>query len=225
MAIKLMSTKDVKSNGVKVVLAGSSGAGKTVMAATAPNPIFISAEKGLLSLADKDIPYLEVKTLRSMDEAYKFCRDSEYETIILDSLSEITTNVLDQHKRELISESNTGKIDARQAYGKVAESVGNLVRNFRDIDGKNVIFIAKEKRIDDEESGTFYFEAYMPGKVLPFDLPYLVDEVFALQIDRKGNRFVQTQPDRKRICKDRSNKLDAQEVPDFIHIFNKIKGV
>ena len=102
MAIKLMSTKDVKSNGVKVVLAGSSGAGKTVMAATAPNPIFISAEKGLLSLADKDIPYLEVKTLLSMDEAYKFCRDSEYETIILDSLSEITTNVLDQHKRELI---------------------------------------------------------------------------------------------------------------------------
>ena len=224
MAINVKSTKDVHTNGIKCVLYGASGTGKTVMGATAPNPIFISAEKGLLSLADKDIPYIEVKTLQSMNEAYQHCAKSEYDTIVIDSLSEETQACLDEFKRKMIAESASGKIDARQAYGKIAESIGNLIRNFRDIDGKNVIFIAKEKRIDDEETGTYYFEAYMPGKVLPFDLPYLVDEVFALQIDRKGNRFVQTQPDRKRICKDRSNKLDTQEVPDFIHIFNKIKG-
>jgi hypothetical protein len=194
------------------------------MGSTAPNPIFISAEKGLLSLASKDIPYIEVKTLQSMDEAYKYCLKSDYETIVIDSISEVTEEVLAEHKKALIAESASGKIDARQAYGKVAESVGNLIRNFRDIDGKNIIMIAKEKRIDDEDTGTFSFEAYMPGKVLPFNLPYLVDEVFCLQISRKGERYVQTRADRKRPCKDRSDQLDENERPDFTAIFNKIKG-
>jgi len=123
----------------------------------------------------------------------------------------------------MIAESSSGKIDARQAYGKIAESIGALIRNFRDIEGKNVVFIAKERRMEDEESGVVTFEPYMPGKVLPFNLPYLVDEVFCLQVDRKGERIVQTNADRKRPCKDRSGKLGKTEPADFSAIFNKIK--
>ena len=223
MAIKILSTKDVHTNGIKLVLYGASGTGKTVMGSTAPNPIFISAEKGLLSLASKDIPYIEVKSLKSLDEAYKYVIKSEYDSIIIDSLSEVTQTVLDQTKKTMILESQTGKIDARQAYGKIAESIGNMIRNFRDIDGKNVVFIAKERKMENED-GSITFEAYLPGQVLPFDLPYLVDEVLCLQISKKGERFLQTQPDRKRICKDRSDKLDEFEHPDLTAIFNKIKG-
>ena len=224
MAIKILSTKDVHTNGVKLVLYGASGTGKTVMASTAPDPIFLSAEKGLLSLAHLDVPYIEVNNLKTIGEAYKYCVSSEHKTIVLDSLSEITSVVLDKHKKELVAASSTGKVDARQAYGKVAESIGNLIRNFRDIDGKNVIFIAKERKIQDEATGEVTFEAYMPGQVLPFDLPYLVDEVLCLQMTRKGERFIQTQPDFKRVCKDRSGKLANPEVADLAVIFAKIKG-
>ena len=222
MAIKILSTKDVHTNGIKLVLYGASGTGKTVMGSTAPNPIFISAEKGLLSLAGKDIPYIEVKSLASLDEAYRYVVKSEYDSIIIDSLSEVTQTVLDQTKKTMIGESSTGKIDARQAYGKIAESIGNMIRNFRDIDGKNVVFIAKERKMENDD-GSITFEAYLPGQVLPFDLPYLVDEVLCLQISKKGERYLQTQPDRKRICKDRSDKLDEFEHPDLTAIFNKIK--
>lgn len=223
MAIKIKSTKDVHTNGIKLVLYGASGTGKTVMSAAAPNPIFISAEKGLLSLADQDIPYMEVKTIKSMEEAYKFCSTCEYDTIVVDSLSEVTQACLDEFTRKMTAESSSGKIDKRQAYGKIAEKIGNMIRNFRDLDGKNVIFIAKERKVEDDDSGTVTFEAYLPGKVLPFDLPYLVDEVFCLQMNRKGERFIQTQGDLKRICKDRSGTLDNPEVPDFNIIFDKIK--
>ncbi len=194
------------------------------MSSTAPNPIIISAEKGLLSLADKDIPYIEVDNIKSIGEAYKYTVDSDYDTIILDSLSEITVTALSEFKKNLIDASSSGKIDARQAYGKIAESIGTMIRNFRDMDGKNVILIAKERRYEDEDSGIVTFEPYMPGKVLPFDLPYLVDEVFCLQVSRKGERYVQTLADRKRPCKDRSGKLDENEHPNFTDIFNKIKG-
>lgn len=223
MAINIKTTKDVHTNGIKLVLYGASGTGKTVMSANAPSPFFISAEKGMLSLADKDIPYTEVRTLKSMGDAYKYCKDCEYQTIIIDSLSEVTQACLDEFKKKMIAESSSGKIDARQAYGKIAESIGNLIRNFRDIDGKNVIFIAKERRLENED-GSVTFEAYLPGQVLPFDLPYLVDEVLCLQMDRKGNRFIQTAGDFKRICKDRSGTLDNPEQPDFNVIFKKIKA-
>jgi len=224
MGINIKSTKDVHTNGIKLVLYGASGSGKTMMGATAPNPIYISAEKGLLSLADQDIPYIEVKTLDSFKAAYKYCVKSEYDTIVIDSLSEITTTVLDEWRARLTTESSSGKIDVRQAYGKVAESIGGVIRAFRDIEGKNVVFIAKERRLTDEDSGATTFEAYMPGQVLPFDLPYLVDEFLCLQVSRKGERFVQTGSDFKRVCKDRSGKLDANEKPNLTDIFNKIKG-
>lgn len=224
MAINIKTTKDVHTNGIKLVLYGASGSGKTVMSAGAPNPFFISAEKGMLSLADQDIPYTEVKTLKSMGEAYSYVAKSDYDTIVIDSLSEVTQSCLDQFKKTMISESKTGKIDARQAYGKIAESIGNLIRNFRDLDGKNVIFIAKERRMVDELSNEVTFEAYLPGQVLPFDLPYLVDEVFCLQMNRKAERFIQTAGDFKRICKDRSGTLSNPEQPDFNVIFDKIKA-
>lgn len=225
MTINIKSTKDVHTNGIKIVLYGASGSGKTVMGATAPNPIYISAEKGLLSLAHKDIPYIEVKTLDSFKAARKYCAKSEYDTIVVDSLSEVTSTVLDEWRAKLIMDSNSGKIDVRQAYGKVAESMGAEIRMLRDIEGKNVVFIAKERRHVDDDSNAVTFEAYMPGQVLPFDLPYLVDEVVCLQVSRKGERFVQTNSDFKRVCKDRSGTLDEKELPDLTYIFNKIKGI
>jgi hypothetical protein len=76
----------------------------------------------------------------------------------------------------------------------------------------------------DDASQSTTFEAYLPGQVLPFDLPYLVDEVFCLQIDKKGERFLQTYIDRKRICKDRSGKLAPTEPTNLTDLFNKIKG-
>ena len=153
-----------------------------------------------------------------------FCAKSDFETIVVDSLSVVTQEVLDVFRGKLIMESTTGKIDARQAYGKVAESMGREIRKLRDLEGKNVIFIAKEKKVLDDKGDIIEYEAYMPGQVLPFDLPYLVDEVFNIQFDRKGVRKIQTASDFKRVCKDRSGCLANPEVPNFTVIFDKIKA-
>jgi len=90
MAIKLTTT-DVVSEFVKVLVFGDSGVGKTVLAATAPSPIIISAERGLLSIAGTSIPVLEVSTLEELYEAYEYVTGEEgdiYKTICLDSVSE-----------------------------------------------------------------------------------------------------------------------------------------
>lgn len=228
MPVRIQMTSDVQVQGIKVVVYGDSGVGKTVLCATAPNPLIISAEKGLLSLAGYDIPYIEIRSINDVGEAYNFITKSadakKYQTICVDSISELTETCLVDIKKQLISESDSGKIDARQAYGKVAESVGAMIRRFRDLTDHDVIFTSKMKRVEDSEGNPVRYEPYLPGRVLPFNLPYLVDEVFCMKINRGGDRVLQTAADRKFIAKDRSGKLAPEEQPDLVKIFNKIRA-
>lgn len=215
MAIKIQSSKDFHVNGIKCVVYGSSGVGKTVLCSTAPRPIIISAEQGLLSLASLDIPYVEVNSIKDIGDAFDMLKShADYDTICIDSLSEIAEVVLADFKKTVA--------DGRQAYMKIAEALGALIKNFRDLKGKNVVFVAKAKRVEDEETGSNVYEPFMPGKVLPFQLPYLVDEVFYYEMDRKGERKLCTKASRKFTAKDRSGKLDEFEAPDLNVIFNKI---
>lgn len=221
MKIKIKTTKDIKPDAMKFVIYGASGVGKTVLASTAPTPFIISAEKGLLSIADKDIPYVEVRTLEEINEVYRYSKTCDNETIVIDSLSEIATSVLNNI---LLGRSISGKkIHGEAAYGQLLEAIGPFIRNFRDIPNKHVVFIAKMKRYEDATSEVVSYEPYIPGKALPFDLPYLVDETLCMQMDRRGKRYLQTKSDRSHVCKDRSGKLDEKEVPDLSAIINKIK--
>jgi hypothetical protein len=218
----IKSTADIKPDAMKFVVYGASGVGKTKLLSTAPDPFIISAESGLLSIAGSDIPYCEVRTMDDMEAAYEYAKNCDKQTIGLDSLSEIATAVLSDIMKGKSASGN--KMHGEAAYGLLLEKLGPFIRNFRDIPNKHVVFIAKMKKVVDEESGTVTYDPYIPGKALPFDLPYLVDETFCMQIDRKGERFLQTTADRYRVCKDRSGKLDAKEQPDLTAIINKIKS-
>ena len=82
--------------------------GKTLLCATAPTPIIISAESGLLSLNKQnqqkilgkvvDIPVVTVTNYTELEEAYQWIVNDphaqQFETICLDSISEIAEKVL-----------------------------------------------------------------------------------------------------------------------------------
>lgn len=206
MAIKIQKTSDIEDQGVKCVVYGGAGVGKTRLCATAPRPIIISAESGLLSLKDVDCDFIEISKLKDLDEAYKYLKSSEdYDTICLDSLSEIAEVVL----AELIP----GHKDKRQAYGEMAEAIMPMLKRFRDIKGKNVVFTVKMIQVQDEDSGKVTQELFIPGKVLGNQIPYLVDELFLLEVDRKNVQIMNTKPGRSFFAKDRSGALDAIEKP------------
>ena len=213
MAIKIQSSKDYVADAIKVVVYGSAGVGKTVLCSTAPKPIIVSAEGGMLSLSSLDIPYVEVTNLEGLDECYRQLKSSEYETICIDSLSEIAELVLKRLKE--------GEKDPRQAYLKMAEAMLHMIRNFRDVKGKHVVFVTKmESRMDDLE--IMQHRPILPGQMLPTQLPYMVDEVFCMIQDKQKRRLIQTESDRNRICKDRSGKLEKFEEPNLTTIFQKI---
>lgn len=221
MSIKIYSTKDVFSNGIKCCIYGKSGIGKTSLLATLPRSIVLSCEGGLLSLRKNDIPYIKIKELDDMYEAYDFLtsrKGRRYKNVGLDSISEIAEVVLAGYKKK---EKNL-----MRAYGKIADEMEELIRMFRDLDGRNVVFTAKRGRMVDPDTGLTQYFPSMPGKVLPEGLPYFFDEVFYYTKieakEGKKERALITEGDLEWEAKDRSGSLNRYERPDLRRIFRKI---
>lgn len=223
MAIRITTSAQAAAlHGVKCLVYGKAGTGKTTLCATAPNPIILSAEAGLLSLRKYSIPVIEIKTIEDLMEAYQWATESEeakhFETICLDSLSEIAEVVLLHAKK-------TSK-DPRQAYGELLEKMNTTVRSFRDLSGKHVYMSAKQETVKDEAMGTSMYGPSMPGSKLGGQLPYLFDEVFRLGIGRTQDgteyRYLQTRPDFQSDAKDRSGCLEPVEQPDLSVVISKI---
>lgn len=223
MAINLKKTGGLTANGVKLLVYGQAGAGKTSLIRTLPNPVVLSAEGGLLSIQDADLPFIEVTTMDDLREAYSWAKDSSeaagFQSVALDSISEVAEVVL-QH------ELKKNK-DGRAAYGELNTTMQELIRAFRDLPGKHVYMSAKLEKSQDE-MGKLLFNPSMPGKSLTQGLPYFFDEVLALRVERDAEgatqRALMCDSDGVWLAKDRSGKLEAWETPDLGAIITKIGG-
>ena len=222
MAISLKRTRDISQEGVKLLCYGQSGAGKTTLIKTLPNPLVLSAEAGLLSIQDADLAYIEIKTIDDLREAYSYIVSEEgaaFQSIALDSISEIAEVILNAEKK--IAK------DPRQAYGAMQEQVSDLIRAFRDLPGKHVYMSAKLEKATDE-MGRILYAPSMPGNKTGQQLPYFFDEVLALRVERdqEGNvqRALMCDSDGLWQAKDRSGKLAAWEAADLGAIIEKINA-
>lgn len=218
--IRIQSTADVAINGIKLLVYGASGVGKTPLCATAPDPILFSAEQGLLSLRRTRTPYIAITNYAGLVEAYQWAAGSaearQFYTFCLDSLSEIAEVVLVEEKRK--------SKDPRKAYGEVIDQVILLARAFRDLPGKSVVIIAKEEYSKDEATGAMMFGPMMPGNKLGQKLPYYFDETFRMVVNplNRAQKALVTVPSFQHTARDRSGMLAEYEAPDLTAIFRKI---
>lgn len=223
MGIKITSVGDaVKDVGLKILVYGIAGSGKTVMCATAGVPtLIISAESGLLSIKDAPdhIKTTQIKTLSDLIEVHSYLANEkhDFQWIALDSISEMGEVVL--------AEEKAINKDARAAYGELITSMTDIIKKFRDLP-LNVVMTAKQKRYTDQDTNRTHYGPDLPGQNLANGLPYLYDEVFAQRVEKNDDgkiyRIVQTGPDIQYIAKDRSGKLDLFEKPNLKHIAAKV---
>ena len=223
MAIQIISSRQAAAlHGVKCLIYGKAGMGKTYLARTAPKPIMLSAESGMLSLRDVDIPVITIKTVEELTEAYNWASSSpeaaQFETIYIDSISEIAEVVLTNAKAQVK--------DPRAAYGELIEQMTRTLKAFRDLPGKHVVMSAKQNVVTDSVTGAISYGPSMPGARLAMEMPYLFDLVMQIGIAKTPEgieyRYLRTHPDMQNEAKDRSGALDAIEPPDLTHVFNKI---
>ena len=216
----IQSTKDVASKGVNMLVYGQAGAGKTSLIATLPKPIIISAEGGLLSISDHDIPFVEIRNLDDLRGVYSYVMNDggAYESVAIDSLTEIAEIVLTTEKKN--------SKDPRQAYGALIDQMSLIVRNFRDM-GKNVYMTAWLDRIKDDMTGAMLYGPSMPGSKLGQSIPHFFDIVAALRVERDQQgeiyRALMCQTDGHWSAKDRTNTLAMWEQLHLGDIINRIK--
>ena len=220
MQIQYTSAISMK-DGVKAVVFGGSGVGKTVLLASAPEPIILSAEDGLLSLRKMKVPYIDISNYKQLTEAYTWLIQSSeakrYQTYGLDSLSEIAECVLGEELKKTA--------DPRRAYGETQQQMYRLIRTVRDIPNKHKVMIAKEQTIE-TGPGIKCAVAIMPSEKLQAQLPYFFDLVLHMYVatnpsNGQSYRAIHTAMAANWNAKDRSGNLDPVEFPNLTQIFTK----
>jgi phage nucleotide-binding protein len=220
----LKRTGQVHTNGLKMLVYGQAGSGKTTLIPTLPSPVVLSAESGLLSISGADVPFIEIKSMDDLREAYAWLIGSDeakgFQSVALDSVSEIAEVVLSDAKKK--------SKDPRAAYGELADTMQELIRAFRDLPGKHVYFSAKLEKSTDE-MGRIMYAPSMPGQKLGQGLPYFFDLVMALRIERTPEgetyRTLMTDSDGLWTAKARGFALETFEAPDLGEIIKKVGAV
>jgi hypothetical protein len=175
-----------KAVGVKLLLYGTSGSGKTWMASTFPKPLFVDMEGGLKGIA-KAMPYRlpkdpnkVISNLKELRAAYAtinaalLAGSAPFETVVLDSISEmqelVMRNVLESYR---ISGRQYDDQPTLADYGKAMRDFMAILRAFLQLPCHVVLtaVVAPKKFPEDQNAPTFVGQKTGP------EVCRLVDEI------------------------------------------------
>lgn len=208
------------SHKIKAVIYGASGSGKTHFAATAPRPIFASAEGGLLSTANmgKQIDFVEIKTVEDLRKLLTFLKDEkhEYETVVIDSISEINEIIKEGIERK------RGRAMQLQDWGELSKAIKGILRGFRDLP-MHTIFIAQES-VEKDDQKIQKIVPSLNGKAAT-EIAYFMDIVGYSYISKTEGHQIMTLPHELYLTKDRSSRIGNDAPPDFTEWENRVKSL
>lgn len=160
--------------GVKALIYGPAGSAKTPLLNTAPRPLLLATEPGLLSMRGSKIPTYEAYEPKRIDEFFKWFFNSNetknFDTLGIDSASQIADIYL-------IDAQKNNK-HGLKAYGEMADNTMEHLRTLYYTRYKHTYVIAKEE-IKDMDGQTMR-RPYFPGQVLPIQVPHLYDFILRL---------------------------------------------
>lgn len=215
---------------IKILTCGEPGSGKTKTAGTWPNPFYIDAEGGLLSIRELDLPYFsltqtsELLELKNMLEQPANIREKNFgvpvDTVVIDTVDEIAR----MFQRERIQGSGKDAM-AVQDWGWLGEQLRNVLRGFRNLP-INVVLNCHLKSQTDEDTGKVWLRPAIAGQVGDeiagfVDLAVVLSSRPVTEVQNGKNvkkivRSMQTYQDsRLPWVKDRSGKLPMEFVINF----------
>ena len=170
-----------KQYGVKSLCYGPPGAGKTPLIKTAPRPVLLALEPGLLSMKGSNVPTWIAPTMKEVDEFFKWFfgsnESSNFDTLCIDSVSELAERIATE---ELNKKSNSGnKVDGKAAYGAMSRKVyENYLQPLYMYPNKHIYLTAKRGIRD--VAGMEKSVPYFPGRDLYTKIPHLYDNLIYL---------------------------------------------
>lgn len=219
--------------GVKATIFGGPGSGKTPLMNTAPRPVLLVTEPGMLSMRGSSIPAWEAYTSALVAEFFEWFMKSReasnFDTLCIDSISNIA---------ELILADELAKVKhGMKAYGNMSERVMKICNDLYYMPQKHIAMIAKQALVENGrqtilQNGEVTYEPIMqkrpffPGKDLNVKVPHLFDNVMHLgEVVMPGQpkpvRALRTKEIPEVFARDRLGNLNEVEQPDLSLLFAK----
>lgn len=206
--------------GVKALVYGPPGRGKTPVCNSAPRPVLCASEPGLLSMRGSQVTTCQAFTVADIDNFYNWLWGSReadnFDTVCVDSVT--------QQAEIILTEQLKKNKDGRKAYGEMSRIMMGYMNGLYYTRNKHTYLICKQGYV--EESGIKVRMPYFPGQDLLIKVPHLYDEI--LQLDQHTvpgvgavNAF-RCLPSYDARARDRSGRLSEFEEPDLTKLFNKI---
>lgn len=228
---------------VKALIMGNHGSGKTRSASFWPKPIFADCERGRMSLADREMPYADIRSTADMaallellrKEGQKPVGSRRFQTLVIDTFDAYQRIVIQERLRTEKKESLSGWADWGYLDGKMVQLVEQLLNL-----PMNIIVNLHVKEVsdggdsDDGEASILVRKARLKGDIKDtifqdFDL---IGQMETSYTAVKGERVLQRQirwhaEPKFPNLRDRSGKLPRFTTVDFTdqdywRIFNAI---
>lgn len=205
--------------GCKAVVYGPPGSAKTPLINTAPRPVLLICEPGMLSMRNSNVPSFEAFDAAKVNEFFDWLFNSaetkNFDTIAIDSISQMAEIFL----QKALKDNKHGL----KAYGEMATNTMAHLRGLFHTRYKHTYLIAKEIIIDSD--GFKLKKPYFPGQQLPQDIPHLYDMILNLGIynvpGMGQTRAFRCQGTMDVVARDRTGTLNEFEPPNFAALVAK----
>lgn len=157
--------------GCKAIIYGPPGTGKTPLINTAPRPLLLACEPGLLSMRGSNVPTYRAFTAKDIDDFFQWFFNSNetknYDTLAVDSISEMCATYLIEAEKQ--------NKHGLAAYGQMGREVMKNLRPLYYTQYKHTYLIAK---MDTDKHGMR--RPHYPGQWLPIEMPHMYDFILFL---------------------------------------------
>jgi hypothetical protein len=256
--LELARPLDKVKKDIKLLIYGESGSGKTRFAASASlvpvlSPVvLVDLEAGTTGLRPENYPNLRVISVKeAMDKWHKenpktkaafplyewvlslreeLAVNNEVKTVVWDSITELHAQLLRLHLIGKAASVPGTDIDVPSwpDHNKVTNQIRNIVRKYRDLVDKNVIFTALERSMGQGEDVMARFGPALTPK-LASEIAAFIDIVLHLDAEAakngtEGKRSALSHLTKKYIAKDRLGLLPIiMEEPSMAKIVAQLK--
>lgn len=224
MSLKIITADEraAERGGVKAVIAGPYGIGKTSLLRTldAATTLFVDGEAGDLSVSDVHVDAIRPQTWPDCRDLAAFIGGpnpalpdhapysqahfnsiaagfspemlSKYETVFVDSLTKLSRLCLQWAEQQPEAFNNQGKPDLRGAYGLLGREMLGFVTQLQHARSLNILFTCAMEQAKDD-FGRAVWELHIEGSKTGRELPGIVDEVISyILIDFGDGKPVRT---------------------------------
>lgn len=205
--------------GVKSLVFGPPGVGKTPIINTAPRPVLCVTEPGMLSMRNSSVPTWAAFDAKRIDEFFLWLFGSaevrNFDTVCVDSMSQMAEIV--------ISDEQKNNRHGLKAYGEMSRRVMEHLSRLYFMQYKHTYLVCKQTSVDVQ--GIRMLRPFFPGQDLNVKVPHMYDMILHCAYASVPNvgtvKAFRTRQAIDIMARDRSGLLNEFEQCDLAALFAK----